>query len=58
MRRSQLPRDVGGNQMRIDLRALDLLDVDMDVLAVATHQIVAKLVHFGTLPADDDSRPT
>ena len=51
-----LAGQVLGHQLRVELRALDLLDVDVDLAAHQLHEIVAQLVDFGTLAPDDDSR--
>jgi hypothetical protein len=51
----QLAGHVGRDQVGVDFRALNLLNVDVDVLAVTTHEIVTQLVHLGALATDDDS---
>src|SRR3546814_4379720 len=53
----QLPRDVLGHQLRVDLRLADLDDVQHDV-AAARHlaELLAQLLDVGALLADDDAR--
>src|SRR5574338_1460711 len=53
----QLVRDVVGNELRVELGTLDLLDVDPDFLPRDLRELVAKLVDLGTLLPDDDPRP-
>jgi hypothetical protein len=50
-------RDVVGDQLRLELRPLDLLDVDRDLALRQVRQLVAQLVDFRALLADDDARP-
>src|SRR6185503_3611967 len=54
----QLARDVVGDQLRVELGTLDLLDVDADFLAGEVRQLVAQLVDFSALLADHDTRTT
>ncbi len=55
---SKLVRDVVGDELRIQLRTLDLFDVDADFLARQPAQLVTQLVDFGSLLSDDDARTT
>src|SRR5439155_18649741 len=48
----QLARHVVGDELRVELGTLDLLDVDADFLAGEVRQLVAELVDFRTLLAD------
>ncbi len=52
----QLAGDVVGDELRLELGALDLLDVDADFLAGQMRELVAELVDFGALLTDDDAR--
>src|SRR5207244_4794536 len=53
----QLGGDVLGHELRVELRALDLLDVDVDLAVDQLLQLVAQLVHLRPLAPDDDARP-
>src|SRR3954447_12420358 len=46
-----------GDELRIELRLLDLLDVDEDLAARPLLDLLLQLVDFRALPADDDARP-
>src|SRR4051794_6686923 len=46
-----------GNQLGVELRLLDLLDVDEDVAAGLLLDFLFQLVDFRALAADDDPRP-
>src|SRR5690349_20058538 len=50
----QLIRDVVGDELRVQLGTLDLLDVDADFLAGELVQLVAQLIDFSALFADND----
>src|SRR5437764_6091326 len=52
----ELGGDVLAHELRVELRTLDLLDVDVDLTIDELLQLVADLVHFGALAADDDAR--
>src|SRR6185369_11348613 len=52
----ELRGDVLGHELRVELRTLDLLDVDVDLTVDELLQLVAELVDLGTLASDDDSR--
>ena len=52
----ELARDVVGDELRVELGTLDLLDVDADFLARQMRELVAQLVDFGALLADHDAR--
>src|SRR4051794_318931 len=52
----QLRGDVLGDELRIELRTLDLLNVDVHLAVDHLLKLVAKLVDFSALAADDDSR--
>src|SRR5919106_822609 len=45
-----------GNQLRFELRLLDLLDVDEDLAVRPLLDLLLQLVDFGPLAADDDAR--
>src|ERR1700681_1115516 len=45
------------DQLGVELRPLDFLDVDVDLAAHPLLQIVPQLVHLGAPAADDDARP-
>jgi hypothetical protein len=49
----QLAGDAVGHEAGVQLRALDLEDVDLHVLAGEFLQLFAQLVHFGAALADD-----
>src|SRR5205085_6569298 len=51
----QLAGDVVGDELRLELGALDLLDVDADFLAREMRELIAQLVDFRALLADDDA---
>jgi hypothetical protein len=53
----QLVRDVVRHQLRVELRPLDLLDVDGDLALREVRQLVAQLVDLGALLADHHARP-
>src|SRR5688572_7934153 len=46
-----------GDQLRLELRLLDLLDVDEDLPVRALLNFLLQLVDFRSLAADDDARP-
>src|SRR5262249_46343044 len=50
----ELARDVVRHELRIELGTLDLFDVDADFLAGEMRELVAQLVDFSALLADDD----
>src|SRR3954453_4670874 len=52
----ELRGDVLRHQLRVELRTLDLLDIDVDLAVDELLQLVAELVDFGSLAADDDPR--
>src|SRR5438874_9116254 len=52
----QLRGDVLRHQLGIELRTLNLLDIDVDLTVDQLLQLITQLVHFGALAADDDSR--
>src|SRR6185369_3046563 len=52
----ELGGDVLGHELRVELRTLDLLDVDVDLTVDELLQLVAELVDFSALASDDDSR--
>src|SRR5256885_15322755 len=45
----ELRGDVLGHELRVELRTLDLLDVDVDLAVDELLQLIAQLVHFRTL---------
>src|SRR5262249_34612994 len=47
--------DVLGHQLRVELRTLNLLDVDVDLAVDELLQLVAELVDLGALASDDDA---
>src|SRR5213078_4785277 len=47
--------DVLGDELRVELGALDFLNVDVDLAVDELLQLIAQLVHLCTLPSDDDS---
>src|SRR5205807_7516245 len=51
----ELRADVLGYELRVELRTLDLLDVDVDLAVDELLQLVAELVDLGALAADDDA---
>src|SRR4051812_38889484 len=51
----ELARDVVGHKLRVELRPLDLLDVDADFLAREVRELITQLVDFSALLADDDA---
>src|SRR3989442_14152651 len=53
----QLERDVLGDELRVELRMDDLLDVEVDLLGRARLQLVLQLLDLGALATDDDARP-
>src|SRR5438309_1512211 len=53
----QLERDVLGDELGVELRMDDLLDVEVDLLAGPHLQLVLQLLHLGALATDDDARP-
>src|SRR5262249_30988483 len=53
----ELHRHRFGNQLRIEFRFLDLLDVDEDLAVGALLDFLLQLVDFRALAADDDARP-
>src|SRR5581483_3954465 len=53
----ELHGDRLGNQLRVELRLLDLLDVDEDLAAGALLDFLLQLVDFRSLAADDDAGP-
>ena len=53
----ELPGDRLGDELRVELGALDLLDVDVDLASGHLGEVVAQLVDLGALAADDDARP-
>ncbi len=57
MRCDKLAGDVVRHQLRVELGTLDLFDVDADFLAREVRELVAQLVDFRALLADDDARP-
>src|SRR5215212_8348406 len=52
----ELARDVVRHELRLELGTLDLFDVDADFLAREMRELVAQLVDFSALLADDDAR--
>ena len=52
----ELERDVLGNQLSVELRLVDLEDVDEDLAAGALLDVGLELVDLGALAADDDAR--
>src|SRR6266849_890599 len=52
----ELERDVLGDELRVELRVDDLLDVEVDLLPGPRLQLVLELLDLGALPADDDAR--
>src|SRR6188508_77507 len=52
----ELHRHRFGNQLRLELRLLDLLDVDEDHAARALLDFLLQLLDLGALAADDDAR--
>src|SRR5213078_4592675 len=46
-----------GDELRVELRPLDLVDVDVDVLLGERMQVAPQRVDLDTGLADDDSRP-
>jgi hypothetical protein len=50
----QLSGDRLRNQLGVELGALNLLDVDVDLTTHLLGQVVAQLVHLGALATDDD----
>src|SRR6185369_4784710 len=54
----QLARDVVRHELAVELRTLDLLDVDADFLARQMGKLVTQLVDFRALLADHDARTT
>src|SRR6478736_6559332 len=54
----ELAGDVVRHELRIELGTLDLLDVDPDFRAREMRELVAQLVDFSALLADDDARTT
>src|SRR5205085_1903106 len=53
----QLVRHRVRHELGVELRPLDLLDVDADFLARKLRQLVAQLVHLGAALADHHARP-
>ena len=53
----QLLGDRLRDQLRVELGALDLEDVDLDLLVGHPVQVAAQRVHFGARLADHDARP-
>src|SRR5436309_3530514 len=53
----ELHRDRFGDQLRVELRLLDLLDVDEDLAARPLLDLLLQLVDFRPLAAYDDPRP-
>src|SRR6185312_881677 len=55
------PLELAGDGLRhelgVELRPLDLLNVDVDLAAHTLLEIVPQLVHLGAPAADDDARP-
>src|SRR5262249_7898910 len=52
----ELHRDRLGDELRVELGLLNLLDVDEDLAARALLDFLLQLVDFGALAADDDAR--
>src|SRR6185436_8849811 len=52
----ELHRHRFGDQLRVELRLLDLLDVDEDLAAGPLLDLLLQLVDFRSLAADDDAR--
>src|SRR5439155_17316824 len=53
----ELHRDRFGDELRIELRLLDLLDVDEDLAVGPLLDLLLQLVDFRALAADDDAGP-
>src|SRR4029079_16649782 len=53
----ELHRHRLADQLRVELRLLDLLDVDEDLAVGLLLDLRLQLVDFRTLAADDDARP-
>src|SRR4030095_7779101 len=53
----ELHRDVLGDQLRVELRLADLLDVDEDVAGGERADFLAERVDLGAALADQDARP-
>jgi hypothetical protein len=53
----ELRRHRLGDQLRVELGLLDLLDVDEDLAAGLLLDLLLQLVDLGALAADDDARP-
>lgn len=53
----ELTGNVFRQELRVELGALDLLDIDVDLAAQLFLEVVAQLVDLGALAADDDPRP-
>src|SRR5215210_9559214 len=53
----ELARDRLGHELRVELRPLDLLDIDVHLAAHLLLQLVAQLVDLGAPAADDDAGP-
>src|SRR6185295_3932891 len=53
----QLMRHAVADELRVQLRTLDLFDVDADFFARELRQLIAQLVDFRAALADDDARP-
>ena len=51
----ELRGDVLGHELRVELRTLDLLDVDVDLAVDELLQLVAELVDLSALASDDDA---
>src|SRR5207244_12036757 len=51
----ELGGDVLGHELRVELRALDLLDVDVNLAVDELLQLIAELVDLGALASDDDA---
>src|SRR4051794_5849046 len=53
-----LQRDVLGHELRVELRRLDLLNVDLDLLALRhLRNLFGHLLDLGAFASDDDARP-
>ena len=53
----ELHRDGLGDELRVQFRTMDLLNVDIDLAVRPLLNIDFELVDFRALAADDDSRP-
>src|SRR3954468_24869610 len=53
----ELHRDRFGDELRVELRLLDLLDVDEDLAVGPLLDLLLQLVDLGSLAADDDAGP-